>query len=119
MSAQRPHKQSDCEKKLFALDAAFAVPRHMNSVRAERPLAELDAEVHVNTPDPASYTTYADAATRAATPAPASVPSVHAVQVPHVHVVQNTIETPQLQILEKSVEFPATRSDVNSTALRL
>ena len=27
-----------------------------------------------------------------------------------LQVVQNTIETPQLQIIEKSVEFPATRS---------
>ena len=33
------------------------------------------------------------------------VPSVHVVQVPHVHVVQHTIETPQLQILEKSGGF--------------
>ena len=86
----------------------------MNSVRAERPLAELGAEVDVKTPNPASYKTYADAATRAATAAPAPVLSVHAVQVPHVHIVQNTIETPQLQILEKSVEFPATRSDVSA-----
>ena len=86
----------------------FQCLRHMNSVRAERLLAELDAEVHVKTPDPTSHTTYADAATRAATAVLAPVPSVRAVQVIHVHVVQNTIETPQLQILEKSVEFPAT-----------
>ena len=44
------------------------------------------------------------------------MPSVHAVQVLHVHVVKKPIETPQLQILEESVEFPATRSDVTSTA---
>ena len=88
----------------------------MNSVRVERLLAELDAEVHVKTPDPVSYTTYADAATRAATAVPAPVPSVHAVQVPHVHVVQNTIETPQLQILNKYVDFLATRSDVTCSA---
>ena len=44
------------------------------------------------------------------------VPSVHVVHVPHVHVVRNTIETPQLQILEKSVGFPATRSDVTFLA---
>ena len=34
-------------KKLLALNAAFNVLRHVNSVRAERLLAELDAEVHV------------------------------------------------------------------------
>ena len=81
---------------------------------------------------------YVDAATCAATVAPAPVnelavstrvieyvapapvatlleppvPSVHVVQVPRVHVVQNVIETPQLQIPEKSVGSPATRSDV-------
>ena len=125
-------------KKLLALDAAFTVLRHVNSVRAERLLAELEAEVHVKTTDPASYTMYADAATCAATAAPEPVnelavsthvieyvvpapvatlleppvPSVHVVQVPHVHVVHNTIETPQLQILEKSVGFPANTSDV-------
>ena len=102
-------------KKLLALGAAFNVLRHMNSVRAERCLAELEAEVHVKTTDPASYTLYADAATCAATAAPAPVnelavstrmsenvapapvatlleppaPSVHVVQVPHIHVVQN------------------------------
>ena len=38
------------------------------------------------------------------------------VQVPHVHVVQNTIETQQLQILEKYVGFPASRSDVTCEA---
>ena len=109
-----------------------------NSFRAERLLAELEAEVHVKTTDPASYTVYADAATCVVTAAPAPVselavstcvieyvapapvatlleppvPSVHVVHVPHVHVVRNTIETPQLQILEKSGGFPATRSDV-------
>ena len=44
------------------------------------------------------------------------VPSVHLVQVPHVHVVQNKIETQQLQILEKYVGFPASRSDVTYEA---
>ena len=38
------------------------------------------------------------------------VPVVHVVQMPQVQVVQNTNETSQLQIIEKSVEFPATRS---------
>ena len=129
-------------KKLLALDAAFNVFRHVNSVRAERLLDELAAEVHVKTTDPASYTVYADAATFATTAAPAivnelavstrvveyvaparvatllepPVPSVHFVQVPHVHVVQNTIETQQLQILEKYVGFPASRSDVTCKA---
>ena len=88
VSTQRPHQRSDGEKRLLALEAAFNVVRHIRSVRAERLLAELDAEVHVKNPDPASYTTDADAATRAATAVPAPVPSVHAVQIPHVHVVQ-------------------------------
>ena len=120
-------------KKLLPLDAAFNVLRHVNSVRAERLLDELEAEVHVKTTDPASYKMYADAATFAATAAPAlvneyvapapvapllepPVPSVHFVQVPHVHVVQNTIETQQLQILEKYAGFPASRSDVTCEA---
>ena len=129
-------------KKLIALDAAFNVLRHVNSVRAERLLAELDAEIYLKAPDPASYTSYADAATCAATAAPAPlneladstrvieyvaptpvatlleppVPSVHVVQVPHEHVVQNTIETPQLQILEKSVGYSANSSDVTFSA---
>ena len=71
----------------------------MNSVRAERLLVELDAEVHINTLDPSSYTAYADAATCAATAAPTPV---------------NELAVPQPQIIEKSVEFPATLFDVTS-----
>ena len=105
----------------------------MNSVRAERLLAELDAEVLVETPDPASYTTYADAASAALAPvnelaastrvieyvAPAPVATLLEPPVPSVHALQVPHETPQLQILEKFVGFPATRSDVTIQRLRL
>ena len=66
------YQQSDFEK-LLALDAAFKILRHVNSVGAERLLDELDAEVHLNTLYSASYTSFADAATCAATAAPAPV----------------------------------------------
>ena len=70
MSTQRTYQQSDCEKTP-PLDAAFNVLRHVNSFGAERLLAELDAEIYLNAPDSPSYTSYADAATCAATAAPA------------------------------------------------
>ena len=117
-------------KKFLSLDAAFNILRLVDSVRAERLLAELDAEVHLNIPDLASYTSYTDAATCAPTeladstrvteylaPEPVAtlleprVPSVHIVQVPHVRAAQDTIEIPQLQILENFVSFPATCSN--------
>ena len=44
------------------------------------------------------------------------MPRVHIVQVPHLHAAQDTIEIPQLQILENSVGFPATGSNDTYTA---
>ena len=60
-----------------------------------------DVEIHTKTPDPSSYTAYADAGTCAATAAPTPV---------------NELAAPQLQTIEKSVEFPATLFDVTHTA---
>ena len=103
-------------KKLLALDAAFNVLRHVNSVRAERLLAELDAEVHVKTPDPASYTTNADAATCAATAASAPVNELAASErvIENVapapvgfHPVQEQMtvqEIPEIQVIERIQE---------------
>ena len=53
VTTQRTHQQSDCEKT-SRVGRCFNVLRHVNSVRAERLLAELDAENHIKTPGAAT-----------------------------------------------------------------